>query len=287
MPNSLKIDLGGGAGWQTVTMGSTVQLAMGSTGPARRLIKVQIPNTTMNATTALARCAPLATLPDLALGLLASRTWPGYTGRVPNLLIPPYNWLGPAKAIAWIKYAPGNTTGKLRRPLVFVEGIDYETHNAGSARVNYPITQTGAIPLNSSYFRIYQNFTMCPSFRNGEAGWNEMVAYNSGYKPLEKLPELRQQLQSTAASGGGDYDIIYLDFSDGAALIQHNAMVLVELLEWMNQFNNRSLDAQENIVVGASMGGQVARFALAWMEQQGLCHNTKLYVSIDSPHRGG
>lgn len=291
VPSSLKIDLGGGAGWQTVTMGSTVQLAMGSTGPAKRLIKVQIPNTTMNATTALARCAPLAALPDLALGLLASRTWPGYTGRVPNLLITPYNWTGPAKAIAWIKYAPGNTTGKLRRPLVFVEGIDYDTHNAGSLRVNYPVQQTGPISLtNNSFYPIWTPIAnpgaACTSYRNGEAGWNEMVAYNGGYKPLEKLPELRQQLQSPAASGGGDYDIIYLDFSDGAGLIQHNGMVLVELLEWINKPVNRALDAQETIVAGASMGGQVARFALAWMEQQGLCHNTKLYVSIDSPHRG-
>ena len=63
-------------------------------------------------------------------------------------------------------------------------------------------------------------------------------------------------------------------------------MVLAELLEWINQPANRTADAEETMVIGTSMGGQVARFALAWMEQQGLCHNSKLYVSFDSPHRG-
>ncbi len=85
---------------------------------------------------------------------------------------------------------------------------------------------------------------------------------------------------------GGGYDIVYLDFSDGASLIQHNAMVLVELLQWLNQPANRAANTEETLVIGASMGGQVARFALAWMEQQNLCHNSKLYVSFDSPHRG-
>ncbi|RZJ58315.1 MAG: hypothetical protein EOO55_01080 [Hymenobacter sp.] len=63
-------------------------------------------------------------------------------------------------------------------------------------------------------------------------------------------------------------------------------MTLVELLDYINTPGNRTADATETIVTAASMGGQVARFALAWMEQQSLCHNSKLYVSIDSPHRG-
>ena len=63
-------------------------------------------------------------------------------------------------------------------------------------------------------------------------------------------------------------------------------MALAERLDWINAPYNRAANADETIVFGASMGGQVARFALAWMEQQGLCHRSKLYVSFDSPHRG-
>lgn len=118
------------------------------------------------------------------------------------------------------------------------------------------------------------------AYRNGATGWNEMVDYNSESPAVEKLPVLRDQLIQQG------YDIIFLDFSDGATHIQSNAMTLVELLDYINNPANRAPGATETIVAAASMGGQVARFALAWMEQQGLCHNAKLYVSIDSPHRG-
>ncbi|MGB1450522.1 MAG: T9SS type A sorting domain-containing protein, partial [Marinirhabdus sp.] len=35
-----------------------------------------------------------------------------------------------------------------------------------------------------------------------------------------------------------------------------------------------------------SMGGLVARYALAYMEQNGLEHETRLYISFDAPHKG-
>ena len=97
---------------------------------------------------------------------------------------------------------------------------------------------------------------------------------------MEKLPALREQLTQQG------YDVIYLDFTDGATPIQSNAMTLVELLDYINNPTNRAPGATETIVTAAGMGGQVARFALAWMEQQNLCYNAKLFVSIDSPHRG-
>ena len=34
------------------------------------------------------------------------------------------------------------------------------------------------------------------------------------------------------------------------------------------------------------MGGQISRYALAYMEANNIEHNTRLWVSIDSPHLG-
>lgn len=34
------------------------------------------------------------------------------------------------------------------------------------------------------------------------------------------------------------------------------------------------------------MGGQTSRYALAYLEKQGIPHNTRLWISIDSPHLG-
>jgi hypothetical protein len=219
----------------------------------------------------------------MALGLLARHNLPGYAPETEY-----FSQLGNAKAIAWIKYAASNTTGKLRKPLVFVEGIDFSHYRGPSGVSNYYVAATGPIPLS--------NFETPAGnrdggYRNGTAGWNEMVDYNggngnddSGYKSLEKLPDLRRELQDVP--GGGEYDLIFLDFSDGAAYIQRNAMALVELLQWINQPANRTADAEETMVIAVSMGGQVARFGLTWMEQQHICHNAKLFVSMDSPNRG-
>ncbi len=71
-------------------------------------------------------------------------------------------------------------------------------------------------------------------------------------------------------SGGGDF-------------IQRNAMVLVALIQ---EINAQKQGNEELVVLGPSMGGLIGRYALAYMEQQGLPHETRLYLSFDSPHRG-
>ncbi|WP_151086968.1 T9SS type A sorting domain-containing protein [Hymenobacter baengnokdamensis] len=322
-PNSVTIDFGDGWGGRTIAMGTTIQVQVTTAGTEQATLKpatskpamevdpplmipppriagggtlrVTNPTTGLTGATTLGATTPTTIPPNVALGVLASRAWPGFT---PTRGV--YGPNGHATAIAWIKYADDNKplpdgTRRLRRPLVFVEGIDFEDARGGNDKsgagtyFNYSVDHTGPIDLaNFTSGSIAQR----GGFRNGSAGWNEMVDYNSDYKSLEQFPTLRAQLQAPASqsfpngAGGGDYDLIYLDFSDGATLIQQNAMVFAELLQWINQPANRTTDAEETLVIAASMGGQVARFGLAWMEQQGLCHNSKLYVSFDSPHRG-
>ena len=79
------------------------------------------------------------------------------------------------------------------------------------------------------------------------------------------------------------YDAVVLNFTDATDYMQRNAYVLVELLQQvLSQIDNR----HDIAVVGASMGGLVARYALAYMEQEGLDHGSRLFISFDSPHRG-
>lgn len=72
----------------------------------------------------------------------------------------------------------------------------------------------------------------------------------------------------------------------GADYIERNAMAHIALYQHLNNrvFNNGS--NEELIIMGPSMGGQISRYALAYMEEHNLDHNTKLWVSIDSPHLG-
>lgn len=92
------------------------------------------------------------------------------------------------------------------------------------------------------------------------------------------------------------YDVIILNFptytrpstttviDGGADYIQRNAMVLVEVI---NQINMVKVGTEKNVVIGPSMGGLIARYALRYMEQHPpLNHDTRLYISFDAPHQG-
>ncbi|MEL6535481.1 MAG: T9SS type A sorting domain-containing protein [Bacteroidota bacterium] len=81
-----------------------------------------------------------------------------------------------------------------------------------------------------------------------------------------------------------DYDVILLDYKRGAAYIQDNAMALVTVLEFFNKFSKST--TEENIVMGFSMGGLVARYALLYMEANGMDHETSVFIAHDSPQRG-
>ena len=74
-----------------------------------------------------------------------------------------------------------------------------------------------------------------------------------------------------------------IEVNGGVDYIQRNAMVLVELI---NQINSQKTGNQELVIVGPSMGGLVSRYALDYMEQNSLTHNTRLFISWDTPHKG-
>jgi len=90
------------------------------------------------------------------------------------------------------------------------------------------------------------------------------------------------------------YDLVFLDFPDGAGYIEKNAMICIEVI---NELNSRLVPDENGhkhklVIVGPSMGGQITRYALTYMEQNpGPLtnygdHNCRLWISFDSPHQG-
>ena len=73
------------------------------------------------------------------------------------------------------------------------------------------------------------------------------------------------------------------DIDGGADYIQRNAMVLIELI---NFINSEKVGSEELVIIGPSMGGLISRYGLAYMEENGLPHETRLYISFDAPHLG-
>ena len=80
-----------------------------------------------------------------------------------------------------------------------------------------------------------------------------------------------------------EYDVIYVDWKDGTANIFTNARILQNVIKWVNR---HKVERVSNVVLGQSMGGLVARVALRKMEDQGIPHETRLFIAHDSPMQG-
>lgn len=91
------------------------------------------------------------------------------------------------------------------------------------------------------------------------------------------------------------FDVVILNFpiytrnadaaviDGGVDFIERNAMLLVELI---NIINAQKVGTAENVIIGPSMGGLISRYALNYMENQNLNHETRLWISFDAPHHG-
>lgn len=105
----------------------------------------------------------------------------------------------------------------------------------------------------------------------------------SGLTNIQSFKNSLQQGGNLANMINSDYDIIYIDWNNGVDYIQNNAGLLAAAISWVNA---NKLGTEQNVVLGQSMGGLVARYALKDMEDHGIPHQTKLFISHDSPHQG-
>ena len=79
------------------------------------------------------------------------------------------------------------------------------------------------------------------------------------------------------------YDIVIYRSKNSTESIIPNAMNLVEFID---KLNAEKKSDHELIIAGASMGGLVVRYALTYMEYHNIDHQTKLFISVDSPQEG-
>jgi hypothetical protein len=115
-------------------------------------------------------------------------------------------------------------------------------------------------------------------FRTGkfsDGAGNHDIAPN-----LNKLPHMLDSLKSHG------YDVLIVDHRNGRNYIEANAGATIRLIQWLNQELANNGSTEEIVVLGASMGGLIARYALRKMEIDGCCHNVRMYGTFDSPHGG-
>jgi len=100
--------------------------------------------------------------------------------------------------------------------------------------------------------------------------WNELYELLNREQLLERLRAL-------------GFDAVVLNFTDAVDYIQRNAFVAVELIA---EVRDAIAPGQTMAVVGASMGGLIGRYALAYMETQGMPAPVRTFLSFDAPQAG-
>ncbi|MBC6700475.1 esterase/lipase family protein [Hymenobacter puniceus] len=153
--------------------------------------------------------------------------------------------------VAHIRYGDTASRSQLVRPLIVAEGYDVSSV-APSVEDNYTVDNFLTAITRGNIYNALQN-AVAPGF--------------------------------PAPRG---YDIVFIDYNNGTDDIRRNAALFREVVDWVNSNKaGGTTSGQQNVVLGVSMGGLVARYGLAQMEkaQPGSTH-TRLLVTHDSPHRG-
>jgi hypothetical protein len=105
---------------------------------------------------------------------------------------------------------------------------------------------------------------------DNEINWEELYAL------------LNQQGLAESLRADG-FDAVVLNFTDATDYIQRNSFVVTELIEQLKAVIGPFGDLA---IVGASMGGVASRYALAYMEANQMDHQTRTFISFDSPQKG-
>lgn len=104
--------------------------------------------------------------------------------------------------------------------------------------------------------------------------------FPGGYPAAYLYDLLNQQgtLESLRAAG---YDIVFVGFDQGTRRMEENARVLEAAIAEVRRRTDQPL-----VVAGVSMGGLIARYALASLERRGEPHGARVLLTIDAPHGG-
>lgn len=135
-------------------------------------------------------------------------------------------------------------------------------HNGGTARVY----------LANSKFGLQRPVILSDGFNSGPSDFDALWHDLNG-KEYAFADELRRR----------GHDLILLGYEERSASILHNAEVATQCV--MRAITERKGSAPM-LVGGFSMGGLITRYALAKMEAESIDHQTAMYLSFDSPHRG-
>lgn len=258
MPNSIQMDFDDGLGFRTVNFNEIITVNYSS--ESAHIVKVKI-NRTGNVSKGGSVLKSLSTFdPCGSTTFPFPNTAPWPTNGDPN-----YPWqIGTVYQGELVKgnaFTLTSDDGVFDKPFVFVEGIDFG--------------YDGALPLPAVMYR-NGTFGWC-EFSSGFVDPNPDDDRSYGYDMLRLMPDMLNEIRAYG------YDIVFVDFNDGADWLQKNSAFVQHVIRLCNQYKTGD---EPLIVAGASMGGVLTRHALRTMELNGEDHCARLWLSLDAPHAG-
>ncbi|OAV65371.1 hypothetical protein Barb6XT_02437 [Bacteroidales bacterium Barb6XT] len=243
--SKFEINFNEGGGYEEVKSGITKSHLFSSGGEKTIYFKA-----TYSDKSAFVSQTKIVVSESISTALKSYSPWNSYD----SLLSPTINHSGGA---IQVRFASGNSSGKIRKPLIVAEGFDPSCvmPEIGNTNVNHLLRDASLTSPSS------------PS----------VGTLNVPTQWIANVPNLLTTIEVN------DYDIVYLDYTNGLDDIRRNAKLFQEVIEYVN--NNKE-GTEKNVVLGISMGGLVARYALRKMETEGKDHQTWKYISMDSPHKG-
>ena len=205
---------------------------------------------------------------------------------------------------------PGNGKKELKLKAVTGSGEVLEAHSAIYVAYESMVTGwgTGDGALEPSFVDEYDetwngitvSAQMTCYMRDG-ATLRRPFIVAEGFEPLElemlldtsvtKLgkithADIAKSFYNYGISLSDNYDFVYIDWYNSTEDIRANAALFIKLIKEVNRMKAEAGSTEKNVVMGQSMGGLVARYALRTMERNSEEHETTMFVSHDAPHLG-
>jgi hypothetical protein len=177
-------------------------------------------------------------------------------------------------------YGNSNSNQTLKKPFIIVDGFDPGDKRRATEEDCKNATGGDCIKANEDWGKkTYESIEYLMKYNNGSS-------------------DLKAQLTAL------DYDVIIVNFptyknnlnqvvDGGADDIFRNGRTVASFIQKINADIKANGSAEKLVLVGPSMGGQITRYALAYMEKKQQetgnpiwNHNTRLWLSMDSPHQG-
>ena len=206
---------------------------------------------------------------------------------------------------------PNSGIKNLKFVVKFIDGVSLTSNSdfkvtvleGSNARYAFPlpnITQSISVGTITGTLQIRYADNNQPNPNNPTPQIKKPLIVLGGYDPLNKY-NYRSFIEDIGPystfndnlAGIGNYDLVFLDYGNGGASIIDNAKLLQATLASVNSQKAAAGSTQKNTILGISMGGLVARYALSEMTKGASAgytgytdHQTSFLLTHDSPHQG-